>query len=168
MTWSLRETFQIPVQIRFAPLMRLWHYYHLFIFSFYLEVNGSLSPYVTSRLLVFWPRVKSPDCVVKVETCQGISRPASGALPTPWDQKQSLSPSIKQLVEVLSVLYVLVLRFPQKEEERRVCIKQNHMTFLFFSKLKAGFGEVPRDSRSLTRGPVLSSFFLCIFHSFFV
>lgn len=54
--WSLRETLEISDilrAMRFVPLRYLWNY-EIFIFSL-SEVNGSLLPRVTSRLLVFWP-----------------------------------------------------------------------------------------------------------------
>lgn len=76
--WGKRLRSQI-YRVRWAGfLCTTSEYYVVLLFFFSLEVNGSLLPYVTSRLLAFWPWVRSPDWVVKVETCQGISRPASG------------------------------------------------------------------------------------------
>lgn len=52
------ETFRISdtlSEMGFVPLHYIWNWGIMVFCFFFLEVNGSLLPYVTSMLLVFWP-----------------------------------------------------------------------------------------------------------------
>lgn len=127
--WGKHLLFQINWDMRCG--LFLWRTYEtmLLFFFFFSEVNGSLLPYVRSRLLDFWPWVRSPDWVVNVEACQGISRPESGWLGSATGAVCSSShttrlktvpePCMNRSAKVLR-LNVLVIRFPQKEEDCRV------------------------------------------------